>query len=56
MYLLCFLRLLIDAGWQIKTAIVKNGWLEVNTVGDIKIYEKLFEHSELASTYNIENL
>ncbi len=47
MYLTSFLQLLIDNGWQVKAAIVKNGWLEVDTVEDLSLYESLASEGKL---------
>ena len=41
MYMTSFLQLLIDAGWMIMPAHVKHGWLELDTVEDLQIYEQL---------------
>lgn len=41
MYMTSFLQLLIDAGWAVMPARVSNGWLEVDTVQDLALYEKL---------------
>ena len=56
MYMTLFLQLLIDAGWSVKAAIVQNGWLEIDTIEDIELYEKLFEQDRLKAFYNMENL
>ena len=37
------LQLLIDAGWVVMPAIVKHGWLEIDTTNDLLLYEKLSE-------------
>ena len=49
MYMTSFLQLLIDAGWKVKAVEVKNGWLEVDSVNDLKLYEKLAQTGQLES-------
>ena len=56
MYMTCFLQLLIDAGWKVKSAIVKNGWLEIDTADDVEVYEKLFNSGELDTIYKMEKM
>ena len=41
MYMTSFLQSLIDSGWHIKGVSVKNGWLEVDSVEDLRIYERM---------------
>ena len=41
MYMTTFIQLLIDSGWKIMPAKVNHGWLEVDTVEDLKLYERL---------------
>ena len=42
-----FIQLMIDAGWQVKAAVVQNGWLEVDTVDDIELYKHLHNEGRL---------
>ena len=49
MYMTSFIQYLIDAGWQVKARLVKNGWLEVDTVGDLKCYDQMAKDGSLAS-------
>ena len=51
MYLTTFLQLLIDAGWQLKPAKVNHGWLEVDTVEDLKRYEQLSAEGKLEALW-----
>ena len=39
MFMTTFLQLLIDAGWVVMPAIVKHGWLEIDTTNDLLLYE-----------------
>lgn len=41
MYMTSFIQYLIDNGWQVKANLVKNGWLEVDTVDDLICYEQM---------------
>jgi hypothetical protein len=41
MYMTSLLQLLIGAGWRVKGVPVENGWLEVDSVEDPRIYEKM---------------
>ena len=47
MYMTSFLQLLIDAGWMVMPAHVSHGWLEVDTVEDLHLYERLFSEGKL---------
>ena len=47
MYMTSLLQLLIEAGWKVKAVQVHGGWLEVDTVDDLKIYETLLSSGEL---------
>ena len=41
MYMTSFIQILIDSGWEVKATLIKNGWLEVDTVEDLESYEKI---------------
>ena len=47
MYMTSFIQYLIDYGWQVKASLVKNGWLEVDTVDDLKCYEQMAKDGSL---------
>lgn len=47
MYMTTFLQLLIDAGWMVMPAHVSHGWLEVDTVKDLQLYERLYAKKKL---------
>ena len=53
MYMTKFLQILIDAGWQVKPAIVQSGWLEVDTVSDLDIYERLEVDGSLKPLFDL---
>ena len=42
-----FIQYLIDSKWKIKATLINNGWLEVDTIEDLKSYEKLFNEGLL---------
>ena len=52
MFMTTFLQLLIDAGWVVMPAIVKHGWLEIDTTNDLLLYEKLSEERKLNILWN----
>jgi len=47
MYMTSFIQHLIDVGWQVKARLVNNGWLEVDTVGDLKTYDQMAKDGSL---------
>jgi choline kinase len=47
MYMTSFLQLLIDANWQAQAVCVNNGWLEVDSVSDLELYENLAKDNKL---------
>ncbi|MAY67266.1 MAG: nucleotidyl transferase [Rhodospirillaceae bacterium] len=52
MYMTSFLQLLIDANWPVEAVRVDNGWLEVDTVEDLKLYESMAAAGELVRFYD----
>lgn len=47
MYMTSFLQLLIDQSWKVKATMVESGWLEVDSVEDLEIYERMHADKEL---------
>ena len=49
MYMTSFIQLLINNGWAVKAAIVNDGWLEIDSVEDLELYQSLVnqQHSLL---------
>lgn len=47
MYMTSLLQLLIDANWEIKAVSVNNGWLEIDTMDDLLLYEELGAKGQL---------
>lgn len=41
MFMTTLLQQLIDSGWKLAPALVNNGWLEVDSVSDLELYEKM---------------
>ena len=56
MYMTSFLQELINSDWKVKGVFVKNGWLEVDSIKDLEIYEKLAKIGELASFCQLEDV
>ena len=50
MYMTSFLQSLIDAKWKVQAVNVNHGWLEVDTVSDLDLYENLAKNNKL-NTY-----
>lgn len=48
MYMTSFIQQLIDRGWNVRPALIENGWLEVDTVEDLQRYEALAAAGGLA--------
>ena len=48
-----FLQLLIDANWSVKPAHINHGWLEVDTLEDLKLYERLFSEGTLDALWKV---
>lgn len=55
MYMTSFLQLLIDAGWRVKAVPVYGGWLEVDSVEDLAVYEALSERGELQRFFELDD-
>ena len=53
MYMTSFLQEMINSGINIHAVFVSNGWLEVDTVLDIQIYENLQSKGELTNLCKI---
>jgi len=47
MYMTSFLQLLIDNYWQADAVCVDHGWLEVDSVSDLELYENLAKDNKL---------
>ena len=54
MYATSFLQALINAGWDVRAAPIDNGWLEVDTVEDLTLYERMHRTGELRSYCDLD--
>ena len=54
MYMTTFLQLLIDNNFQTKAVWVDNGWLEIDSVADLEVYESLAKQGRLDNFYHRE--
>ncbi len=52
MFMTSFIQYLIDKEWHVQSALVTNGWLEVDTIKDINLYQQLSSEGKLFSFYN----
>ena len=52
MYMTSFIQSLIDSGWEVRPAFSENGWLEVDTLHDLKTYEALARDGVLIKFYD----
>jgi choline kinase len=43
-----FLQRLVDDGWHVQAVEVENGWLEVDTLEDYKLYQDLYKFGTLS--------
>jgi choline kinase len=44
MYMTSFLQHLIDTGWDVRAALVDNGWMEIDAIEDTLVLDKGFWH------------
>jgi choline kinase len=54
MYMTSFLQAMINEGWKIRACLVENGWLEVDTVEDLELYENLAHTGQLQDFCQLE--
>lgn len=47
MYMTSFIQQLIDAGWNVRPALIDNGWLEVDTLDDLRRYHAMARQGTL---------
>lgn len=53
LYMTSFLQHLIDRGWPVRAVPVQGGWLEIDTVDDWQLYQRLAEEGSLDPIYRI---
>lgn len=51
MFMTSYLQYLIDSGWDAQAVIVENGWLEIDTLSDLELYEQLYKEGQLEQFY-----
>jgi hypothetical protein len=56
MFMTAYLQLLIDAGTRIDAVPVDGGWLEVDTLDDLRAYDELRAEGALASIVDLEEV
>ena len=54
-YMTDFLQGLINEKYKLKAILIKNGWLELDSVQDYEIYNKLYQEGKISNFLNIEN-
>ena len=52
MYMTSFLQHLIELDWPVRAVLVDHGWLEVDTLDDLRLYQRLLAEGELARFYD----
>lgn len=52
-YMTDFLQAMINSGFKIKAIPVKNGWLELDSINDYNIYQKLFNDDQIQKFFNL---
>jgi choline kinase len=52
MFMTSFIQYLIDNGLPVHAAQIQNGWLEIDTVEDLEICERLHSENKLKEIYN----
>lgn len=56
MFMTSFIQHLIDIGWPVQAVPIDNGWLEVDTMQDLRCYEELQRKGELQKFYMADEL
>ena len=53
MYMTSFLQKLIDNDWKVKPVFINNGWLEFDSMKDLKLYQNLYKQKKLSNFINL---
>jgi choline kinase len=53
MYMTSFIQHFIDIGWNVKACLIENGWLEVDTVEDLEIYNPMFDDGSISEYFQL---
>lgn len=56
MFMTAFIQLLIDRGWPVKVAPTCGGWLEVDSLSDLRYYEQCAADGTLSSFCNLDSM
>ncbi|RUQ91057.1 phosphocholine cytidylyltransferase family protein [Legionella septentrionalis] len=56
MYMTSFLQHLINLNWDVRACLIQNGWLEIDTVEDKNLYEKMVIQGELKSYCDLDRI
>ena len=54
-YMTDFLQGLINEKNKLKAILIKNGWLELDSMQDYEIYNKLYKEGNISNFLNIKN-
>ena len=54
-YMTDFLQGLVNEKYKLKAILIKNGWLELDSMQDYEIYNKLYQEGKISNFLNIEN-
>ena len=49
MYMTSFIQALIDSNWDVRPALVENGWIEVDTATELELYNAMNDEGTLQS-------
>lgn len=55
MYMTSLIQTIIEEGWDVRPALIDGGWLEIDTAGELDLYNNLQGNGELSSYFNIES-
>ena len=50
-----FLQYLINSGCQVQSVKIQNGWLELDSINDYNLYNKMYKNGEISKFFKIEN-
>jgi len=56
MYMTSFIQYLIDQEWDVRIAETENGWLEVDSVSDLLLYESMAKDGSLTPFFNLRKI
>lgn len=56
MYMTSFLQSLINRGWQVHSVPISNGWLETDSIEDLRTYHQLFLEQGLSTFFDLEKV